>query len=266
MDLGEKLRQARQEAGLSQRQLCGDVITRNMLSQIEHGTARPSMDTLRYLAERLGKPMSFFLEEDVVTSPNQTLMLGAREAYAAGAVGEARALLQEFHLPDLLLEWEWTYLSAVTAMEAARQAMAEGKHLYARQLLEEAGTLGPGFPELERQRLLLLGKMPEAPLPEIIRQLPSLDEELLLRAEAALAEGRFQRAERLLEAAEDRQTPRWHLLQGRAMMLGNRFCEAAQNLEKAERSFPEQCWPLLEVCFRELGDYQKAYLYACKQR
>ena len=34
MELGEKLLQARQEAGLSQRQLCGDVITRNMLSLI----------------------------------------------------------------------------------------------------------------------------------------------------------------------------------------------------------------------------------------
>ena len=39
MDLGQKLRQARKDAGLSQRQLCGDVITRNMLSQIESGKA-----------------------------------------------------------------------------------------------------------------------------------------------------------------------------------------------------------------------------------
>ena len=50
MDLGQKLRQARLEAGLSQRQLCGEEITRNMLSQIENGTARHSMDTLRFLA------------------------------------------------------------------------------------------------------------------------------------------------------------------------------------------------------------------------
>ena len=63
MELGQRLRQARLEAGLSQRQLCGEVITRNMLSQIENGSARPSMETLRYLASRLGKPISFFLEE-----------------------------------------------------------------------------------------------------------------------------------------------------------------------------------------------------------
>ena len=53
MDLGEKLKKVRLEAGLSQRQVCGERITRNMLSQIENGSARPSMDTLRYL-EGLG--------------------------------------------------------------------------------------------------------------------------------------------------------------------------------------------------------------------
>ena len=46
MTIGEKIRLARQEAGLSQRQLCGQQVTRNMLSQIENGSARPSVDTL----------------------------------------------------------------------------------------------------------------------------------------------------------------------------------------------------------------------------
>ena len=67
MELGQRLKSARLEMGLSQRQLCGDVITRNMLSQIEHGTAHPSMETLRYLASRLGKPISYFLEENTTS-------------------------------------------------------------------------------------------------------------------------------------------------------------------------------------------------------
>ena len=63
MELGEKLKKARLEAGLSQRQLCGDEITRNMLSQIENGSAQPSMATLSYLAGRLGKSVGWFLDE-----------------------------------------------------------------------------------------------------------------------------------------------------------------------------------------------------------
>ena len=69
MSIGQRLKQARLEARLSQRQLCGDVITRNMLSQIENGSAKPSMDTLRYLAGELKKPVGYFLGEDAVLAP-----------------------------------------------------------------------------------------------------------------------------------------------------------------------------------------------------
>ena len=79
MELGEKLKQARLEAGLSQRQLCGEEITRNMLSLIENGSAKPSMKTLQYLAARLGKPVSYLLEETAVLSPNQEIMASVRQ-------------------------------------------------------------------------------------------------------------------------------------------------------------------------------------------
>ena len=34
----------------------------------------------------------------------------------------------------------------------------------------------------------------------------------------------------------------------------------------AESTLPQQVYPRLEICYRELGDYRKAYEYACKQR
>jgi len=265
MELGEKLLIARQEAGLSQRQLCGDVITRNMLSQIEHGTARPSMDTLRYLAGKLGKPVSWFLEEDAVLSPNHALMEQARKKQETGEVQEAWLVLKGFQQPDPLLEWEWKYLSFISALAASEQAAGDGKLLYARQLLEEAEQFENGVPGLKRQRLLILGKMPGVDLPEVVEALPSLDEELLLRAEAALAEKNPDRASKLLAAAENQADLRWNLLQGHVLFLQKRYAEAAGCLEKAEAQCPES-WPLLEVCFREMGDFQKAYFYACKQR
>lgn len=265
MDLGEKLLRARQEAGLSQRQLCEDVITRNMLSQIEHGVARPSMDTLRKLAQRLGKPVSFFLEEDVVTSPNQSRMALARQAYEKGAFSEAEALLREFRQPDPVLEWEWKYLSCRTVMAAAQIAAAEGKYPYARQILESAEE-SHGIPELNRERLLLLGRIPGTDPEEIVRQLPPLDDELMIRAEAALKKGEPVRAVELLAAAENRESSKWNLLQGRALLLQKQYAPAANCLQAAEGSFPEVCWPLLEVCFRELGDFRQAYVYACRQR
>ena len=101
MTLGEKIRAARLEAGLTQRQLCGEEITRNMLSQIEHDTAKPSMKTLMYLAQQLGKPAGYFLEEETLTSPNRVRMTRAREAFDAG---ESERVLEELRQAGFLLE------------------------------------------------------------------------------------------------------------------------------------------------------------------
>ena len=80
MELGQRIKAARLEAGLSQRQLCGEYMTRNMLSLIENGAARPSMETLVFLAKALGKPVSFFLEEQMPEDPNWAPMAQARQA------------------------------------------------------------------------------------------------------------------------------------------------------------------------------------------
>ena len=110
MELGAKLRQARLELGLSQRQLCGDVITRNMLSQIENGSARPSMDTLTYLAGRLNRPVSYFLEETAFVSSNTSCIANARQAYIEGCFADALQILQEYQSPDALLDAEFGLL------------------------------------------------------------------------------------------------------------------------------------------------------------
>lgn len=62
--LGKKLKQARKELKLTQKKLAGDFITRNMLSQIENGQANPSIKTIEYLARKLNKPISYFLDDD----------------------------------------------------------------------------------------------------------------------------------------------------------------------------------------------------------
>ena len=64
MTLGEKIKEARIKRGLTQSELCEGGITRNMLSRIENGTALPSLDTLGFIAERLGIPTGYLLSDD----------------------------------------------------------------------------------------------------------------------------------------------------------------------------------------------------------
>ena len=150
MEIGKRIKEARLAAGLSQRQLCGDVITRNMLSLIESGKAKPSMDTLAFLAERLGKPMAFFLGE-----VSQTQQFGV---------------------------------------------------------------------ELARMCANVLEEMPV-----------------------------------------DRNAG-WYLLRGQAAFAVQDYARAAQFLSRAEGVYPQVCVPALEICYKELGDFKKAYEYACKQK
>lgn len=63
MTLGEKIRYYRKKASLTQADLAGEHMTRNMLSQIENGSAKPSLATIEYLTRRLGLPGGFLLTE-----------------------------------------------------------------------------------------------------------------------------------------------------------------------------------------------------------
>lgn len=264
MELGEKLRQARLEAGLTQRQLCGDQITRNMLSLIENGSAKPSMETLRYLASRLGKSVSFFLDETAVVSVNQETMESARRLYDAGDYAAAALVLEGYRELDGVYDREKQLLWALTHLNLAEQAIREGRLPYAAALLEKAACeTAYCQEELERRRLLLLGQLPGQ---TVSGQLPSLDEELLLRAQEAQAAGDPARAARLLDAAQDQTAPRWCLLRGEACLALQDYREAARCFRAAEEAYPSQAIQRLEQCYRELGDYKQAYEYACKQR
>lgn len=64
MTIGEKIKVLRKEMKLTQSQLAGEEMTKSMLSQIENNNATPSMKNLKYLANKLGKPVSYFLDEN----------------------------------------------------------------------------------------------------------------------------------------------------------------------------------------------------------
>lgn len=264
MELGEKLRQARIEAGLSQRQLCGEEITRNMLSLIENGSAKPSMKTLQYLASRLGKSVSYFLEETAVLSPNQEIMVSARQLYDSGKFAEADRLLEGYRFPDPVYDREKELLWVLMRLKLAEEAIRQERFVYAAEILKQTPVETAYLAEaLNRRRLLLLGSIPGQ---SVAAQLPSIDEELLLRAHEAFDTKDAARAVHLLEAMESKDSPQWHLLRGRIDLQQKKWKSAEKHLRKAEKVFSREVVPLLEICYRELGNFQKAYEYACKQR
>ncbi|MHB8631680.1 MAG: helix-turn-helix domain-containing protein [Candidatus Limnocylindria bacterium] len=61
--IGDRIRKARTEVGLSQAQLGAPHFTRAYVSAIELGKVRPAMKSLEFMAEKLGRPASYFMED-----------------------------------------------------------------------------------------------------------------------------------------------------------------------------------------------------------
>jgi len=66
--LGEKVKMARQEMKLTQSEVSGTFITRTMLSKIENDAAQPSLETIKYIAKKLNKPIDYFINESLGSS------------------------------------------------------------------------------------------------------------------------------------------------------------------------------------------------------
>ena len=64
MNIGNKVKALRLAKMMTQSELSGDMITRNMLSRIENGFALPSLQTLLYLSEKLGVPAGYLLADE----------------------------------------------------------------------------------------------------------------------------------------------------------------------------------------------------------
>lgn len=83
---GRRIKEARIAKKMTQSEVVGSFITRNMLSQIESGSAVPSLKTLEYLASVLDIPISTLMpqnESDCVF-PETEALISAKKHFTEG--------------------------------------------------------------------------------------------------------------------------------------------------------------------------------------
>ena len=93
--LGERLRQLRVAAGLTQTDLAGDRFSKEYISQIERGKTRPTVETTEWLALRLGVDAGFL----------QSGVSADERAKAEAILARADALLEEGRLDESIEEY-----------------------------------------------------------------------------------------------------------------------------------------------------------------
>jgi tetratricopeptide (TPR) repeat protein len=154
--LGERLRQLRVAAGMTQTELAGDRFSKEYVSQIERGKTRPTTETIQWLAAQLGVDAGFLANGVSADERGRVDSALAR----AGALVEARRndeALEEFErikpavLATGLPELEVRALSGEATVRMRRVEIRE-----ALTLLERARALTEtnSFSDVERADVL----------------------------------------------------------------------------------------------------------------
>jgi tetratricopeptide (TPR) repeat protein len=154
--LGERLRQLRVAAGMTQTELAGDRFSKEYVSQIERGKTRPTRETIKWLAEQLGVDAGYLANGissdersrvDSALARAEALIEGRRNLEAIESFDEIRAAVLATGIPELEVR-------ALAGEATAR--MREGQVRGAIELLDRARSLAEreGFSDVERADVL----------------------------------------------------------------------------------------------------------------
>ena len=280
MNIGEKIRELRVAKLMTQAELAGTHITRNMLSCIENGTAQPSLSTILYIAKRLNVPAGFLLAEagDELLYRKMNSLGNIKHAYAAGDLYGCRSLcLSGCPEPDdeiclLLAECDAGIAEEEFHLGRLRSACRffDEALSYAERTLYPTATVearaGVYFRYMRRiSPTLYSDVLDEEKLPPLSWQSPLSTYTVALEQ---MDDGEWTQAKKTRAALEDGSFYATHLDAAALMHEGN-YREAKRTLT-ALLNAEDPLEPIslytvlseLEICCRETEDYKGAYGYS----
>ena len=273
MTVGEKIRLRRKELGLTQREVAGDAVTRNLICRIERGDCLPSLDSLAAIAKALSVPVAYLVseEDDFTAFAVGAALPDLREAYAAGRFADVMTLIGKLP-PDGIAD-EVACIASAAALGLAERSMREGNLKKIPEYVEAAKeyakkTVLPTDWILARAELCrAVAKSPESPRWEVRR------EEYLSSAEKAIGYNDYLYLTDENGIPCDRDSIKLHR-EARDMIANRRYREALTTLLALEEKkssgelppyFLYRIYSDTETCYRELGDFEMAYRYSSKR-
>jgi tetratricopeptide (TPR) repeat protein len=214
--LGERVRQLRVAAGLTQSELAGDRCSKEYVSQIERGKTRPPRETIEWIAARLGVDADFLAHGvsadqrgrvEAALARGEALTEANRETEALAQFDDVRSAVLATGLPELEVRALNGEAFALHRLGQVRDAL---------ELLNRSRSLveGPGFSDVERADVLFRIGVCRYKLSSIQTALALLNEALVLaegsgfpcdqlRASILNWRSRCYRRQRDLEAARE---------------------------------------------------------------
>ena len=181
--LGERLRQLRVSAGLTQTELAGERFSKEYVSQIERGKTRPTGETVEWLAARLGVDAGF-LANGVSTDERgrvesalarvEALLESDAVTEAAEEIGNVRTAVQATGVIEL---------EARMLLDDAKVKSRLGEVREALDVLARVRTIveAPPFSDVERAEVLFMFGVCRFKLSSIQTSIGLLTESLVAR-------------------------------------------------------------------------------------
>jgi tetratricopeptide (TPR) repeat protein/DNA-binding XRE family transcriptional regulator len=137
-------KQARLDAGLSLGQVAGSDISRTAIYFVETGKAKPSMETLKLIAARTGRPLDYFLSRPSTMEARSTAVTAEIERLItagdpAGALAAGDAQLGAERDPEIAARIK--FLMATAHLRLAQPVQARRLASSARAYFEQSGDL-----------------------------------------------------------------------------------------------------------------------------
>ena len=269
--LGEKIKKLRKTRGLTQSELVGDTVTRNMLSSIENGKASPSLETLIKIADRLSVSVSYLIseEDDFVFYEKKRKISQIYRAYSARNYPACINLINSIEDKDN----ELNYLLAASHLELGKKEVAHGSLVKASKNLEAAieysaqTLISTDNLEAQASMYLSIAKNVQSPLLEFDSQkyvgflVNAVDYEFFKYLTLDFSYS-FENAVFSLH------------LESKKLMQERNYNEAIKRLLNATEISKKEdfnafvifgIYTDLEYCYKQLYNFEKAYLYSTKR-
>ena len=272
MHPGEKIKELRKSKKMTQERLAGDRITRNMLCEIERGKATPSLDTLAYIAEALGVPAAFLLDntESIAAYAKREALAEIRRLYLSGQYGACFHLCEELPgEPDDEIALILSHCALAEGKRAFYCGNMETALVYFGEALNYAKKTIYPTDDVRASALLHAAISGNVASPR-----RDFDEAGYLAAAEHAAEaelyaymsdkkGFAYRDPRLAAHAEARLLIRERRYREALPLLLN--LEERKSEEGVSAYFLFRLYSDMELCYREEQDFERAYKYASKR-
>ena len=269
--IGEKIKKLRKLRGMTQAELAGSLITRNMLSSIENGKANPSLDTLTHIAANLSVSVSYLVsdDEDVSFYEKNRLISQIYRAYGAKNYSACITLINSIGEKDN----ELYFILATSHLMLGKKNIAHGSLVKAKKNLDLASEYCEKTlietDHLKAQILLYLAISQNI-------QSPLLEFDTQEYNSSLVSSVDFEFYKYLtLDLEYSFENPIYSLhLEAKKLMQERNYTEAIKRLLNASEISKKDdfnsyvifgIYTDLEYCYKQLYNFEKAYLYSTKR-